>query len=36
MDSVRLDFPFTVEFTVSAAYGFSEWRAYRTADLGSR
>jgi hypothetical protein len=25
-----------VEFTVSAAYGFAGWRAYRTADLGGK
>jgi hypothetical protein len=35
-DSARQGFPFTVEFTVSAAYGFSAWRAYRTGDLGNK
>jgi hypothetical protein len=35
-DDVRQGFPFTVEFTVSAAYGFTEWRAYRTAELGNK
>jgi hypothetical protein len=34
--SARQGFPFTVEFTVSAAYGFAGWRAYRTADLGDK
>ncbi|MDR1175298.1 MAG: hypothetical protein LBK83_07510 [Treponema sp.] len=32
-ESVRQGFPFTVDFTVSAAYGFAGWRAYRTSDL---
>jgi hypothetical protein len=35
-DGVRQGFPFTVEFTVSAAYGFAGWRAYRTAGLGDK
>jgi hypothetical protein len=34
--SARQGFPFTVEFTVSAAYGFTEWRAYRTVELGDK
>jgi hypothetical protein len=35
-DNARQGFPFTVEFTVSAAYGFAGWRAYRTGDLGDK
>ncbi|MDR2136040.1 MAG: hypothetical protein LBO76_05430, partial [Treponema sp.] len=35
-DVTRQGFPFTVEFTVSAIYGFTGWRAYRTADLGNK
>jgi hypothetical protein len=34
--SARRGFPFTVEFTVSAAHGFAGWRAYRTAGLGDK
>ncbi|MDR2110612.1 MAG: hypothetical protein LBP32_04825, partial [Spirochaetaceae bacterium] len=35
-DSARQGFPFTVEFSVSAAYGFAGWRAYRTSTLGNK
>jgi hypothetical protein len=36
LSGVRQGFPFSVEFTVSESYAFTEWRAYRTAGLGDK